>query len=95
MILCGGAMGKRSALPNSKVMIHQSSGRFSGTPADIQVAALEILEMTGRMASIISRHSDRPYDEVMRNIDRDRFMKPEEAPQYGLVDKVLAERVAA
>ena len=95
MILCGGAAGKRFALPNSKVMIHQGSGGFSGTPADIQIAAREILEMTGRMASIISKHSGRPYDEVMRDIDRDRFMKPEEAVEYGLVDKVLAMRVAA
>ncbi len=95
MILCGGAAGKRFALPNSKVMIHQGSGGFSGTPADIQIAAREILEMTGRMASIISKHSGRPHDEVMRDIDRDRFMKPEEAVEYGLVDKVLAMRVAA
>jgi ATP-dependent Clp protease protease subunit len=95
MILCGGAPGKRFALPNSKVMIHQGSGGFSGTPADIQIAAREILEMTGRMAAIISKHSGRPHDEVMRDIDRDRFMDPEEAVQYGLVDKVLAMRVAA
>jgi ATP-dependent Clp protease protease subunit len=95
MILCGGAAGKRFALPNSKVMIHQGSGGFSGTPADIQIAAREILEMTGRMASIISKHSGRPQEEVMRDIDRDRFMQPQEAVEYGLVDKVLAMRVAA
>jgi ATP-dependent Clp protease protease subunit len=95
MILCGGAPGKRFALPNSKVMIHQGSGGFSGTPADIQIAAREILEMTGRMAAIISKHSGRPHDEVMRDIDRDRFMDPAEAVEYGLVDKVLAMRVAA
>jgi ATP-dependent Clp protease, protease subunit len=95
MILCGGAAGKRFALPNSKVMIHQGSGGFSGTPADIQIAAREILEMTSRMASIISKHSGRPHEEVMRDIDRDRFMQPEEAVEYGLVDKVLSMRVAA
>src|SRR5215213_9514201 len=57
MILCGGAAGKRFALPNAKMMIHQGSGGFRGTPADIQIAAREILEMTDRMASIISRHT--------------------------------------
>ena len=59
MILCGGAPGKRFALPNAKIMIHQGSGGFRGTPADIQIAAREILEMTRRMAEIISRHSGR------------------------------------
>src|ERR1700756_1949515 len=79
LILAGGAAGKRFALPNAKIMIHQGSGGFRGTPADVQIAAREILEMTRRMAEIISRHSGRPVDEVMRDIDRDRFMTPEEA----------------
>ena len=92
MILCGGAPGKRFALPNSKVMIHQGSGGFRGTPADIQIAAKEILEMTRRMAEIISRHSGQPLEQVMKDIDRDRFMTPEEAVEYGLVDEVMGER---
>src|SRR6476659_6845116 len=82
MILCGGAAGKRFALPNSKIMIHQGSGGFRGTPADIQIAAREILEMTERMATIISRHSGQPKEQVMKDIDRDRFMTPEEAVEY-------------
>jgi len=92
MILCGGAAGKRFALPNSKVMIHQGSGGFHGTPADIQIAAREILEMTHRMATIISRHTGQPVEQVKRDIDRDRFMTPEEAVEYGLVDGVMTER---
>jgi ATP-dependent Clp protease protease subunit len=95
MILCGGAAGKRFALPNSKVMIHQGSGGFRGTPADIQIAAREILEMTERMATIISRHSNQPKEQVMKDIDRDRFMTPEEAVEYGLVDEVMPLRVPA
>jgi ATP-dependent Clp protease, protease subunit len=94
MILCGGAPGKRFALPNSKVMIHQGSGGFRGTPADIQIAAREILEMTQRMAEIISRHSGQDVDQVMRDIDRDRFMTPEEAVEYGLVDAIMEPRGA-
>jgi ATP-dependent Clp protease protease subunit len=94
MILCGGAAGKRFALPNSKVMIHQGSGGFRGSPADIQIAAREILEMTERMASIIARHSGQPKEQVMKDIDRDRFMTPEEAVVYGLVDRVMADRSA-
>src|SRR5947199_8581983 len=71
MILAGGAAGKRLALPNAKVMIHQGSGGFRGTPADIQIAAREILEMTERMGQVISRHSGQPVEQVMRDIDRD------------------------
>src|ERR1051326_5671805 len=78
MILAGGAPGKRSCLPNAKMMIHQGSGGFRGTPADIQIAAREILDMTKRMAEIISRHSGQDVDDVLRDIDRDRFMTPEE-----------------
>jgi ATP-dependent Clp protease protease subunit len=95
MVLCGGAAGKRFALPNSKVMIHQGSGGFSGTPADIQIAAREILEMTERMATIISRHSGQSVEQVRKDIDRDRFMTPEEAVQYGLVDRVMVDRLDA
>jgi ATP-dependent Clp protease protease subunit len=94
MILAGGAPGKRYALPNSKVMIHQGSGGFRGTPADIQIAAREILQMTRRMAEIISRHSGQPVDQVLQDIDRDRFMTPEEAMEYGIVDAVMERALA-
>ena len=89
MILCGGAPGKRYVLPNAKVMIHQGSGGFRGSPADIKIAAEEILEMTRRMAEIISRHSGQTVERVMKDIDRDRFMAPDEAVAYGLVDEVM------
>jgi ATP-dependent Clp protease, protease subunit len=89
MILCGGAPGKRFVLPNAKVMIHQGSGGFRGSPADIQIAAREILSMMRRMAEIIAHHSGQPLEQVMKDIDRDRFMSPEEAVAYGLVDDVM------
>jgi ATP-dependent Clp protease, protease subunit len=92
MILCGGAPGKRYALPNAKIMIHQGSGGFRGTPADIQIAAREILDMTRRMAEIVSRHSGQDVDQVLRDIDRDRFMTPEEAVEYGLIDAIMEPR---
>ena len=95
MILAAGAPGKRFALPNAKVMIHQGSGGFRGTPADIQIAAREIHEMTRRMAELIARHSGQEVEQVMLDIDRDRFMAPEEAVAYGLVDEVLERRPAA
>jgi ATP-dependent Clp protease, protease subunit len=92
MILCGGAPGKRFVLPNAKVMIHQGSGGFRGSPADIQIAAKEILEMTERMAQIIAHHSGRPVEQVRKDIDRDHFMTPREAVDYGLADEVVAPR---
>jgi ATP-dependent Clp protease protease subunit len=90
MVLCGGAAGKRYALPNSKIMIHQGSAGFRGTPADIQIAAREVLSMTKRMAELIALHSGQELDKVMRDIDRDRFMTPEEALEYGLVDEIIS-----
>ncbi len=94
MILCGGAQGKRFVLPNAKVMIHQGSGGFRGTPADIQIAAREILDMTDRMATIIARHTGQPKEQVVKDIDRDNFLSPEEAVKYGLVDSVIQSRAA-
>ena len=94
LIFAAGAAGKRYVLPNAKVMIHQGSGGFRGTPADIQIAAREILDMTDRMATIIARHSGQAKEQVLKDIDRDNFLSPEEAVAYGLVDKVISERAA-
>jgi ATP-dependent Clp protease, protease subunit len=92
MVLSGGAAGKRYALPNAKMMIHQGSAGFRGAPTDIDIHAREVLEMTRRMALIIARHTKRDVDQVMRDIDRDRFMAPEEAVEYGLIDAVVGAR---
>jgi len=92
MVLCGGAPGKRMALPNSKIMIHQGSAGFRGTPADIEIHAHEILSLRQRMAELIAEHSGKPVEEVMRDIDRDRFMSPQEAVEYGIVDEIVSPR---
>jgi ATP-dependent Clp protease protease subunit len=89
MILAGGAPGKRFALPHARVMIHQGSAGFRGTPADIQIAAKEIEETTRLMAEAIARHSGKEVEQVLRDIDRDYFMAPEEAIEYGLIDSVI------
>jgi ATP-dependent Clp protease protease subunit len=95
MILCAGAHGKRFALPNAKVMIHQGSAGFRGAPTDIEIHAREVLATTRRMAEIIAHHSGKPLEHVLRDIDRDRFMTPEEALEYGLIDRILASREEA
>jgi ATP-dependent Clp protease protease subunit len=89
MIVSGGAAGKRFALPNAKLMIHQGSAGFRGAPADVQIAAREVAATTRQMAEIIARHTGRSETQVLQDIDRDRFMTPEEAVAYGLVDDVL------
>ncbi|MES1248467.1 MAG: ATP-dependent Clp protease proteolytic subunit, partial [Actinomycetota bacterium] len=93
LILAGGAAGKRFALPNSKMMIHQGHAQSSGQPSDIQIAAKEILALTRRYAETIAKHANRDPEQVLQDIDRDRFLDPEEAVGYGLVDEVLATRI--
>ncbi|MGE5272668.1 MAG: ClpP family protease [Verrucomicrobiota bacterium] len=93
MILCGGSPGKRSALPNAKMMIHQGSAGFRGTPSDIDIHAREVLSTTRRMAEIIALHSNREVEQVMLDIDRDRFMTPSEAVDYGLIDEIIEPRI--
>jgi ATP-dependent Clp protease protease subunit len=92
ILLCGGAHGKRFALPNAKVMIHQGSAGFQGTPADIEIHAREVLSLRQRMAEIIAEHTGKPFEEVERDSDRDRFMNAVEAKAYGLVDDVITSR---
>jgi ATP-dependent Clp protease protease subunit len=89
MIVAGGAPGKRFALPNAKLMIHQGSAGYRGAPSDIEIAAQEIVATTRQMAAIIASHTGHDVERVMRDIDRDRFMTPEEAVEYGLIDEVL------
>jgi len=92
ILLCGGAPGKRFALPNSKVMIHQGAAGFEGTPADIEIHAREVLSMRAKAAEIIAKHSGQPPEKVARDIDRDRFMTSGEAKDYGLIDDIIVDR---
>jgi ATP-dependent Clp protease protease subunit len=94
-VLAGGAPGKRMALPNAKMMIHQGSAGFRGAPADIEIHAQEVLAMTRRMAEILAKHTGQPFEQVMTDIDRDRFMTPDEAVAYGLIDKLVERRALA
>ncbi|HEV3328033.1 MAG TPA: ATP-dependent Clp protease proteolytic subunit [Acidimicrobiales bacterium] len=89
MILCGGTPGKRYALPNSKIMIHQGTAGTQGAPRDMEIHLREVLATTRRMAEIISFHSGQPLDKVEQDIDRDYFMTPEEAKAYGLIDDII------
>ena len=92
MVLCAGAPGKRLALPNARIMIHQGSAGTRGAPSDMEIQLREVLALTHRMAEIIAHHSGRSVDEVTRDIDRDYFMTPEEAIAYGLIDEVIEPR---
>ncbi len=92
MILCGGAAGKRLALPSAKIMIHQGSAGTRGAPSDMEIHLREVLATTRRMAQIISHHSGRPLDQVERDIDRDYYMTAAEAKEYGIIDEVISPR---
>jgi ATP-dependent Clp protease protease subunit len=92
MILCGGATGKRLALPNARIMIHQGSAGARGAPTDMEIQLREVLATTRRMAEIIAHHTGRPIDQVERDIDRDYFMTADDAKAYGLIDDIIAPR---
>ncbi|MGO8873138.1 MAG: ATP-dependent Clp protease proteolytic subunit [Acidimicrobiales bacterium] len=92
MVLCGGAPGKRLALPNARIMIHQGSAGARGAPSDMEIQLREVLAITRRMAEIIAHHSGRSVEQVAADIDRDYFMTPEEATEYGLIDGIVAPR---
>jgi ATP-dependent Clp protease protease subunit len=92
MVLCGGAPGKRLALPSARIMIHQGSAGARGAPSDMEIQLREALALTRRMAEIIAHHSGRSVDEVIHDIDRDYFMTADEAVKYGLIDSVIAPR---
>ncbi|MCB2199343.1 ATP-dependent Clp endopeptidase proteolytic subunit ClpP [bacterium] len=90
LLLTAGTAGKRSSLPNSKIMIHQPSGGYRGTAADIEIHAKEILKERERLNRILSDHSGKPVDEIAKDVERDYFMSPDEALKYGLIDKIQA-----
>ena len=92
MILCGGAPGKRLALPSAKIMIHQGAAGARGAPRDMEIQLREALATTRRMAEIIAHHSGKSVEEVERDIDRDFYMTAQEAKAYGIVDEVIAPR---
>jgi ATP-dependent Clp protease protease subunit len=92
MILAGGAPGKRFALPNSKVMIHEGSAGTRGAPRDMEVQLREVLATTRRMAEILAHHTGQPLERVEADIERDFFMTPEEALSYGIIDSIIVPR---
>jgi ATP-dependent Clp protease, protease subunit len=90
LLLAGGAPGKRMALPNSRILIHQPSGGFQGQSADIEIHAREILELRERVDQIYADHTGQPIERVHDDMDRDRFFTGEEAREYGLIDRVIS-----
>jgi ATP-dependent Clp protease protease subunit len=92
MILAGGAPGKRLALPNCRIMIHQGSAGARGAPRDMEIQLREVLATTRRMAEIIRYHSGRTVEQVEADIDRDNFMTAEDARTYGLIDDIITPR---
>ncbi len=91
-LVAGGAEGKRAALPNARIMIHQPSSGYQGTAADIEIAAREILGARERLNKILAQHTGQSVEQIANDVDRDRFMSPEEAKDYGLIDRVLVAR---
>ena len=89
VLLTAGAKGKRNSLPNSRIMLHQPSGGYQGTAADIEIAAKEVLNIRERLNAIIAKHSGQSIQRIADDVDRDRFMSPVEAVDYGLIDRVL------
>ena len=89
VLLTAGTAGKRYALPNSKIMLHQPWGGAQGQASDIDIAAREILRLQDKMRQIISSHSGQPYDKIARDTDRDYYLTSEQAQEYGLIDEVL------
>lgn len=91
-LLTGGAKGKRFALPNSRMMIHQPSGGAHGQASDIEIQANEILKMRQQLNEIMAHHTGKPLEDIARDTERDNFMNAQEAVSYGLIDKVITRR---
>ena len=94
-LLTAGAKGKRFALPNSRVMIHQPMGGFQGQASDIAIHAKEILSLRAKLNEIMAHHTGQPIERIERDTDRDNFLSAPEAADYGLIDKVVANRELA
>ena len=92
ILLCGGAKGKRQALPNSRVMIYQVLGGFQGQASDIEIHTQEILSIKKKLNEILASHSGQKVDKIAKDSDRDNFMSPEQAVKYGLIDDVVDSR---
>ncbi len=92
LLLCAGAKGKRFALPNARVMVHQPSGGAQGQAADIEIQAREILHLRGRLNQIYQRHTGQSIEAIERKLERDSYMSAEEARDFGLVDEVVERR---
>ena len=90
VLLCGGADGKRYALPNSTIHMHQALGGAQGQASDIEIAAREIIRMQDKIRNIISEHTGQSYEKIARDTDRDFYMSSEQAQEYGLIDVVMA-----
>jgi ATP-dependent Clp protease protease subunit len=92
VLLAGGAKGKRFALPDSRIMIHQPLGGMQGQAADMEIHAREILYTRDRLNAILAKHTGQPVEKIKNDTDRDNFMRSEEAVSYGLIDRMLATR---
>ena len=91
-LLVAGAHGKRAALPNARIMMHQPSGGAQGTAADIEILAKEILYARQRLNELYAKHTGQPVEKIARDMDRDTFMSADEAKEYGIIDKVIQRR---
>ena len=89
VLLCAGAKGKRYALPNSTIHMHQAYGGAQGQAADVEIAAREILRMQDILRNIIARHTGQPLEKIVHDTDRDFYLNPEQAKEYGLIDEIL------
>ena len=92
LLLAGGTKGKRMAMPNAKILIHQPSGGFEGSASDIEIQANETISMKRRIEEILAQHTGQPLEKVSKDADRDYFMSAEEAMEYGVIDRVVHQR---
>jgi len=93
LLLAAGEKGKRFALPNSRIMIHQPMGGFQGQATDVDIHAREILKMRERLNEIMAKHTGQPIERIRQDTERDYFMSGEQAKEYGLIDEVIARTV--